>query len=120
DAWVTPCITVRRGYRGKGAAVAMIRAAVGHAATHGAAAVEAYPRAGVGRVHDDLAFIGTKAMFEKAGFRQIRGVLPGLPKGWARRVTMRIACRARSSARSRATGRLKAASTRSRVSTRSR
>ena len=88
DAWVIPCITVRRGYRGRGAAIAMIQAAVDHAARHGAAAVEAYPRAS-GRVHDDLAFIGTKSMFEKAGFRQIRGVLPGLPKGWAPRVTMR-------------------------------
>jgi len=66
----------------------MIQAAVDHAARYGAAAVEAYPRAS-GRVHDDLAFIGTKSMFEKAGFRQIRGVLPGLPKGWAPRVTMR-------------------------------
>jgi len=88
DAWVIPCITVRRGYRGRGAAIAMIQAAVDHAARYGAAAVEAYPRAS-GRVHDDLAFIGTKSMFEKAGFRQIRGVLPGLPKGWAPRVTMR-------------------------------
>ena len=28
-----------------------------------------------------LAFFGTKAMFENAGFRQVRGVLPRLPKG---------------------------------------
>src|SRR5207253_1741088 len=45
DAWVIPCITVRRGYRGRGAAIAMIQAAVDHAARHGAAAAEAYPRA---------------------------------------------------------------------------
>jgi GNAT superfamily N-acetyltransferase len=120
DAWVIPCITVRRGHRGKGVAVAMIRAAVDHAGAHGARAVEAYPRAGDGRVHDDLAFIGTEELFQRAGFRRIRGVLPGLPKGWARRVTMRIACRARPSARSRATARPKAVSTRSHASTRSR
>jgi GNAT superfamily N-acetyltransferase len=88
-AWVIPCITVRRGHRGQGVAVAMIRAAVDYAGKRGAPAVEAYPRAGAKKVHDDLAFIGTDAMFRKAGFRQVRGVLPRLPKGWARRVTMR-------------------------------
>ena len=94
-AWVIPCITVRRGHRGQGIAVAMIRAAVGYAGKRGAPAVEAHPRAAGKRVHDDFAFFGTKAMFEKAGFRQIRGVLPGLPKGWAPRVTMRRSIRKR-------------------------
>jgi len=88
-AWVIPCITVRRGHRGQGVAVAMIRAAVDYAGKRGAPAVEAHPRADGKRVHDDFAFFGTKAMFEKAGFRQVRGVLPRLPKGWAPRVTMR-------------------------------
>jgi GNAT superfamily N-acetyltransferase len=88
-AWVIPCITVRRGHRGQGVAVAMIRAAVQYAGKRGAPAVEAYPRADGRKVHDDLAFVGTNAMFRKAGFRQVRGVLPRLPKGWARRVTMR-------------------------------
>ena len=88
-AWVIPCITVRRGHRGQGVAIAMIRAAVEYAGKRGAPAVEAYPRADGKRLHDDYAFTGTKAMFRKAGFRQIRGVLPRLPKGWAPRVTMR-------------------------------
>jgi GNAT superfamily N-acetyltransferase len=88
-AWVIPCITVRRGHRGQGVAVAMIRAAVDYAGKRGAPAVEAHPRAGRKRVHDDFAFFGTEAMFRKAGFRQMRGVLPGLPKGWVPRVTMR-------------------------------
>jgi GNAT superfamily N-acetyltransferase len=88
-AWVIPCITVRRGHRGQGVAVAMIRAAVEYAGKRGAPAVEAYPRADGKKVHDDLAFVGTNAMFRKAGFRQVRGVLPRLPKGWARRVTVR-------------------------------
>src|SRR5207253_9797150 len=44
-AWVIPCITVRRGHRGQGVAVAMIRAAVDYAGRRGAPAVEAYPRA---------------------------------------------------------------------------
>jgi GNAT superfamily N-acetyltransferase len=88
-AWVIPCITVRRGYRGQGVAVAMIRAAVEYAGERGAPAVEAYPRADGKRVNDDFAFFGTDAMFRKAGFRRIRGVLRGLPKGWAPRLTMR-------------------------------
>src|SRR5437870_11010598 len=92
DAWVIPCITVRRGYRGKGVAGAMIRAAVKYAGKRGAPAVEAHPRADGKRVHDDFAFFGTQAMFRKAGFRTIRGVLPGLRKGWTPRVTMRASC----------------------------
>jgi GNAT superfamily N-acetyltransferase len=92
DAWVIPCITVLRGHRGKGVAVAMIRAAVEYAGKRGAPAVEAYPRAAGKRVHDDFAFFGTEAMFRKAGFRKIRGVLPRLPKGWTPRVTMRATC----------------------------
>jgi len=91
-AWVIPCITVRRGHRGQGVAVAMIRAAVEYAGERGAPAVEAYPRAAGKRVHDDFAFFGTEAMFRRAGFRKIRGVLPKLPKGWTPRVTMRATC----------------------------
>lgn len=87
--WVIPCITVRRGHRGQGLAVAMIRAAVEYAATFGAPAVEGYPRADNKRLNDDFVFFGTEEMFRKAGFRQVRGVLAGLPKTWTPRVTMR-------------------------------
>jgi GNAT superfamily N-acetyltransferase len=90
--WVIPCITVRRGYRGKGVAVAMLRAAVDYAGKHGAPAVEAYPRTASKRMHDDYAFIGSEVMFRKAGYRRIRGVMPKLPKGWTPRVTMRATC----------------------------
>ena len=91
-AWVIPCITVRHGYRGRGVAVAMLRAAVEYAGKRGAPAVEAYPRADARRVHDDFAYIGTEAMFRKAGFRRARGVMKDLPKGWTPRVTMRAKC----------------------------
>ncbi|HEY8785383.1 MAG TPA: GNAT family N-acetyltransferase [Candidatus Limnocylindria bacterium] len=93
--WVIPCITVGRGHRGQGLAVAMIRAAVDYARERGAPAVEAYVRAGGKRVHDDFAFFGTRAMFEKAGFREVRGVLPSLRKGQVPRVTMRRTIRKR-------------------------
>ncbi len=100
--WVIPCVTVRRRSRGRGVAQALIRAAVAYAAKQGAPAVEAYPRAGDVRVHDDFAFIGTEALFRKAGFRKVRGPLRGLPHGWTPRVTMRVACTSRTSPRSRA------------------
>lgn len=100
--WVIPCITVRRRARGAGVAQALIRAAVDYAGRHGAPAVEAYPRAGDVRVHDDFAFIGTEALFRKAGFRKVRGVLPRLPRGWTPRVTMRATCTSRTSRRPRA------------------
>jgi len=92
EAWVVPCITVRRGHRGRGVAIAMLRAAVEYAGKRGAPAVEGYPRADPKRVHDDYAFVGTEAMFRRAGFRKVRGVMPRLPKGWAPRVTMRASC----------------------------
>jgi len=93
--WVIPCITVRRGHRGHGIAVAMIKAAVDYAARLGAPAVEAYPRAENKRLNDDFVFFGNEAMFRKAGFRQVRGVLAGLPKTWTPRVTMRRTIRTR-------------------------
>jgi GNAT superfamily N-acetyltransferase len=88
--WVIPCITVRRESRGQGVATALIRAAVAYAASRGAPAVEAYPRADAKRVHDEWAFYGTEAMFRSAGFLKVRGLLP-VPKGWTPRVTMRAA-----------------------------
>jgi len=93
--WVIPCITVRRGHRGQGLAVALIRAAVDYAAKFGAPAVEGYPRADNKRLNDDFVFFGNEAMFRRAGFRQVRGVLPGLPKTWTPRVTMRRTLRTR-------------------------
>jgi GNAT superfamily N-acetyltransferase len=99
EAWVIPCITVRRGHRGKGVAVAMLRAAVDYAGERGAPAVEGYPRVDRSRLHDDFAFVGTEAMFRRAGFRKIRGVMSKLPKGWAPRVTMRRVTRRTAAAR---------------------
>jgi GNAT superfamily N-acetyltransferase len=89
EVWVIPCITVRKGARGRGIAVALIRAAVAHAAEHGAPAVEAYPRAGAGRVGDDNAFFGTEPMFRRAGFRLIRQPIASR-RNWVPRVTMRV------------------------------
>ena len=92
DVWVIPCITVARTARGRGIAVALIRAAVAYAAEHGAPAVEAYPRAGTERTNDDNAFFGTEPLFRRAGFRVVRGPLADRPRNWLARVTMRATC----------------------------
>lgn len=90
NVWVIPCVTVRKTERGRGIAVALIGAAVEYAASHGAPAVEAYPRAGRERTGDDNAYFGTEPMFRRAGFRIIRQPPENLPRNWTPRVTMRM------------------------------
>jgi len=90
DVWVIPCITVRKGARGRGVALALIEAAVAYAMGQGAPAVEAYPRAGAARTGDDNAYFGTEPLFRRAGFRVVRIPLPDLPRNWIPRVAMRI------------------------------
>jgi len=71
--WVVSCFVVSRDARGRGIASALLAAAVEHAREAGAAAVEGYPidpaAAPVGRVRDTAAYVGTRSMFERAGFR---------------------------------------------------
>ena len=87
DVWVIPCITVRPTARGRGIAIALIKAAISFAREQGAPAVEAYPRAGNARTNDDNAFFGTEPMFRRAGFR----VIARTSGRRLRRVTMRKA-----------------------------
>ena len=89
DVWVIPCITVRPSARGRGIALAMIRAAVAFAGKHGAPAVEAYPRAGTQRTNDDNAYFGTEPLFRRAGFKVIREPIQKRRGNWVARVTMR-------------------------------
>lgn len=93
EVWVIPCVTVRKGMRGQGIAVALIRAAVEYASAHGAPAVEAYPRAGSVRTGDDNAYFGVEPMFRRAGFRVVRAPLANIPRNWTPRVAMRADCR---------------------------
>jgi GNAT superfamily N-acetyltransferase len=88
NVWVIPCITVRASARGRGIALALIRAAVAYAAKQGAPAVEAYPRAGAQRTKDDNAYFGTEPLFRRAGFRVIRKP-EKLRRNSVQRVTMR-------------------------------
>lgn len=89
DVWVIPCVTVSPSARGRGIALALIRAAVAYAFEQGAPAVEAYPRAGTARVGDDNAYFGTEPMFRCAGFRVVREPKE-TRRNWIPRATMRI------------------------------
>jgi GNAT superfamily N-acetyltransferase len=88
DVWVIPCVTVAKSARGRGIALALIKAAVAYAFDHGASAVEAYPRAGDERIKDDNAYFGTEPLFERAGFEVIARS-PPTRRNWIPRVTMR-------------------------------
>jgi GNAT superfamily N-acetyltransferase len=68
--WSVPCFFVKRGHRGAGAAGALLDAAVTHARTQGASAVEGYPvDTGVGsRAPAAELYTGTVSLFTRAGF----------------------------------------------------
>jgi GNAT superfamily N-acetyltransferase len=67
--WSIICVVVRGGRRRRGYTTPLIEGAVGYAASRGAPAVESYPvDPGPGRIDLTMAFVGTRAMFDKAGF----------------------------------------------------
>ena len=67
--WSIICVVVRGGHRRHGYTTPLINGAVEYAAARGAPAVESYPvDPGQGRIDLTMAFVGTRAMFEKAGF----------------------------------------------------
>lgn len=67
--WSIICVVIRGGRRRRGHTTTLINGAVEYAAARGAPAVESYPvDSGSGRIDLTMAFVGTRAMFEKAGF----------------------------------------------------
>ena len=97
--WSIVCVVVRSGHRRKGVTAQLIEGAVDYAASRGAPAVEAYPVEPEGRMDTTMAFVGTRSMFENAGFEVIgttNAVASGLPRLIVRR-TLRIdySCAAR-------------------------
>ena len=67
--WSIICVVVRSGHRKRGYTTALLDGAVAYAAARGAPAVESYPVDAVdGRIDLTMAFVGTRAMFEAAGF----------------------------------------------------
>lgn len=69
--WSIICVVVRSGRRREGVTQPLLEGAVLYAASQGAPAVEAYPVDPPGRMDLTMAFVGTKSMFDKAGFHQI-------------------------------------------------
>ncbi|KGN30549.1 GCN5 family acetyltransferase [Knoellia sinensis KCTC 19936] len=69
--WSIVCVVVRSGHRKQGVTQRLIEGAVDYARAHGAPAVESHPVDPKGRMDLTMAFVGTKAMFEKAGFEVV-------------------------------------------------
>lgn len=69
--WSIICLVVRGGFRRQGVVTHLIDGAVAWARSQGAPAVEAYPVDPPGRMDTTMAFVGTRAMFARAGFEVI-------------------------------------------------
>ncbi|UYM07646.1 GNAT family N-acetyltransferase [Solicola gregarius] len=81
--WSIVCVVVRAGHRRQGVTSRLIEGAVAYAGSHGAPAVEAHPVDPPGRMDLTMAFVGTKAMFERAGFSVVGttdAVASGMPR----------------------------------------
>jgi len=78
--WSVVCFWMPRAQRGKGIAMALLRAAVEHARSAGARVLEAYPiDTGEERHPQSTVFTGTLAMFRRAGFTEVERRAEGRP-----------------------------------------
>lgn len=69
DVWSLWCFRVRPGYRKQGIMHALVHGAVNYAGERGAPAIEGYPVDNGGeRVDLTMAYVGTRRLFENAGF----------------------------------------------------
>ena len=88
--WSLWCLRVRPGFRHRGITAALIEGAVDYARASGAPAVESYPVDNAGRRVDlTMAYVGTRAMFERAGFvkaADTASVAAGIPRILMRRM----------------------------------
>jgi GNAT superfamily N-acetyltransferase len=89
DVWSVWCIRVRPGHRGAGISHSLLAGAVEFARVGGATVLEGYPVDNQGEKVDlTMAYVGTRGLFEKAGFRKAAdtsSVINGFP-----RVLMRL------------------------------
>lgn len=87
--WTVWCFRVRAGNRGRGIAHALLQGAIEMARKYKAPAIEGYPvDNGDAKVDLTMAYVGTRALFERAGFKKVSdtdSVLDGFP-----RVLMRL------------------------------
>ncbi|TFB97501.1 GNAT family N-acetyltransferase [Cryobacterium adonitolivorans] len=88
--WSLWCIRVRPGFRRQGVTPALIEGAVAYARASGAPCVESYPVDNGGqRVDLTMAYVGTRSMFERAGFikaAETDSVAGGFPRILMRRM----------------------------------
>lgn len=87
--WAVWCFRVRGGYARRGIAGALLAGAVAFAEEHGAPAIGGYPVDNRGqRVDRTMAYVGTRSMFERAGFSfaaETQSVSGGFPRVVMRR-----------------------------------
>ncbi len=69
--WSISCFYVRRGYRRRGVAAALIAAAVEAAKSAGAPAVEAYPAKGSEGRSDAALYTGVLSTYRRLGFKAV-------------------------------------------------
>lgn len=79
EVWSLTCLFVDKKHRRKGIAVALIQAAVQHAATQGAHIVEGYPIETKGEAPPVFIFTGTSSAFQQAGFVEAARPSPTRP-----------------------------------------
>ena len=91
DAWSVWCIRVRPGHRGRGISHVLLEGAVAYAVQRGAPVIEGYPVDNRGEKVDlTMAYVGTRALFEKAGFTlasRTEATSAGFPRVVMRRAT---------------------------------
>ncbi|MCZ2262416.1 GNAT family N-acetyltransferase [Isoptericola sp. QY 916] len=83
--WAVVCFVTRAGYRRRGVSAALTAAAVEHARSCGARAVEGYPMVVEPGYSDSWGelYVGVAAVFEAAGFREVS-------RPTSRRAVMRV------------------------------
>ncbi len=87
--WTAWCFRTRAGNRGRGISHVLLSGAIEFARSYGAPVIEGYPvDNGDERVNLTMAYVGTRSLFERAGFSKASdtdSVLDGFP-----RVLMRL------------------------------
>jgi GNAT superfamily N-acetyltransferase len=71
QVWSIICFFVDSRARGRGASVALLKAAIDYARSQGATLLEAYPVDKRERSHADFMWFGAKSMYDRAGFLEV-------------------------------------------------